>query len=85
MNGLIIQWIRTSHANSTKTLSFPVSFSNTNYLVFCNSERTDNGYPNTFIGGVYNKQSDNKTFTYATSYNSQSETVCNDIFFGIGY
>ena len=54
-------------------------------MVFCQSERTDNGYPNTFVGGVYNKQSDHRTFTYATSYNSQTESVTNDLFFAIGY
>jgi len=84
-NGLKIQWIRTTHTNSTKSLAFDLSFSNKNYFVFCQSERTDNGYPNTFVGGVYNKQNDNRTFTYATSYNSQSESVTNDIFFAIGY
>ncbi|WP_439895607.1 gp53-like domain-containing protein [Treponema bryantii] len=84
-NGLKIQWIRTTHTNSSKSLSFDLSFSNKDYFVFGQSERTDNSYPNTFVGGAYNKQNDNRTFYYATSYNSQSESVTNDIFFGIGY
>ena len=66
-------------------MQLPISFSNNDYMVFGQSERTDNGYPNTFIGGVYNKQSDHRTFTYATSYSSQTESVTNDLFFAIGY
>ena len=84
-NGLIKQYYRTSHTNSTKVISLPIAFTNNNYYVWGGSERTDDGNPNCFIGGAYNKQNDYKTFTYATSYNFQNESVTNDIFYVEGY
>ena len=69
MNGLKIQWIRTPISVNVP-ISFPISFSNNDYILMAQTQSSTSSYANGFIGGDYNRQSDHRTFYTDNSYHS---------------
>ena len=50
-------------------ISFPISFTNNDYILMSHSQSSTSSYANGFVGGDYNR-SDNRTFYTNNSYNS---------------
>lgn len=86
MNGLIIQWKKNSTSigtDASQTISLPIEFSNTEYIVIPNTENTNTGADAVFVRVVSKTRTD---VTVKTRRNESQSTgtryVC---FIAIGY